>query len=260
MKIGMETIQSFSIKRIVLLMQKSLYENAKYVLIGISTVFGIFTVILFFDSLNGGEAWGNMQNFYVVGFIISGLIISGMAFSNLRSKEKTMAYLSLPASLLEKVISELILTTIGFIIMYTLIFYVYNFIIYIIGAPFNLHANILNIFNREVFEGYLLYIILQSVLLAGAATFRKAPLFFTLFSLFVAGTALLIIIVLIALSFKGYLESSGLENLHFDNDDFFKGKNPETHPLVIIPKYLFYYVTAPLFWVVAYFKLKEKEV
>jgi hypothetical protein len=256
----MENIQTFSIKRIVLLMQKSLYENAKYVLTGLTTVFGIFTVVLFFSALDDGEAWKNMQNFYVIGFIISGLIVSGMAFTNLRTKEKSMSYLSLPASLLEKLISELLLTTIGFIIMYTIIFYVFNIIVYIIGAPFNLHANILNIFTSEVFEGYLIYIILQSVLLAGAATFRKAPLFLTLFSLFVAGMALVIIIVIIALSFKGYIEHTGLENINIDKNDFkLIGGNPENHWLIQIPKYMFYYVTAPLFWVVAYFKLKEKE-
>jgi hypothetical protein len=256
----MENIQTFSIKRIVLLMQKSLFENAKYVLTGLTTVFGIFTVVLFFNALDNGEAWKNMQNFYVIGFIISGLIFSGMAFTNLRTKEKSMSYLSLPASLLEKLIAELLLTTIGFILMYTILFYVYNFIVLIIGTPFNLHANILNIFTAEVFEGYLIYIILQSVLLAGAATFRKAPLFLTLFSLFVVGTALLIILVIIALSFKGYLENTGLENMNFNDQDFkLIGGDPGKHWLIQIPKFMFYYVTAPLFWVVAYFKLKEKE-
>lgn len=256
----MENIQTFSIKRVFLLMQKSVYENAKYVLTGLTTVFGIFTVVLFFNALKDGEAWKNMQSFYVIGFIIAGLIVSGMAFTNLRSKEKAMSYLSLPASLLEKLLAELLLTTIGFIIMYTAIFYVFNILVYFVGAPFNLHANILNIFTAEVFEGYWLYIILQSVLLTGAATFRKAPLFLTLFSLFVAGTALLIIMVLIALSLKGYIESSGLENLRITDDGFLKGENPEHHPLIQIPKIMFYYVTAPLFWVIAYFKLKEKEV
>jgi hypothetical protein len=241
-------------------MQKTVYENVKYILTGLTTVFGIFTIILFFSAIDDGEAWKYMQNFYIVGFIISGLVVSGMAFTNLRSKEKAMAYLSLPASLLEKLIAEIILTTIGFIIIYSIIFYVYNFFIYLIGTPFNLHANILDIFNKEVFEGWLLYIILQSLLLAGAATFRKAPLFFTLFSIFAAGLAILIIVVLMALSFKGYIENAGLEHMNIKNDDIILGKRFENHFLIQFPKFMFYYVTAPLFWIVAYFKLKEKEV
>ena len=128
----MKNIQSFSIKRILLLMQKTAYENVKFVLIGLVTVFGIFSIILFLNGLDDGDAWGKMQAFYVAGFIISGFFISGMAFTNLRTKEKTMSYLTLPASTLEKFISELLLTTVGFIVIYTAIFYVFNFVVYFI--------------------------------------------------------------------------------------------------------------------------------
>ena len=69
-------------------MQKTAYENIKFVLIGLVTVFGIFSIILFLNGLDEGDAWGKMQAFYVAGFIISGFFISGMAFTNLRTKER----------------------------------------------------------------------------------------------------------------------------------------------------------------------------
>ncbi len=86
--IHMKNIQSFSIKRILLLMQKTAYENVKFVLIGLVTVFGIFSIILFLNGLDDGDAWEKMQAFYVAGFIISGFFISGMAFTNLRTKSE----------------------------------------------------------------------------------------------------------------------------------------------------------------------------
>ena len=56
------------------------------------------------NALGDADAWSEMEGFYVAGFVIAGVFISGMAFTNLRSKEKTMTYLSLPASTVEKLI------------------------------------------------------------------------------------------------------------------------------------------------------------
>jgi hypothetical protein len=241
-------------------MQKTVYENAKFVIIGLGTVFGIFSVILFMNALGEAEAWRNMEAFYVAGFVIAGFFISGMAFNNLRTKEKAMSYLSLPASPVEKLISELLLTTVGFIILYTAIFYVYNFVIYMIGAPFNLEANIINLFHKEVLEGYMYYVILQSVFLAGAATFRKVPLFFTTFALFVAGVAITIFVVILAFAMKGYVESLDMLSVNLDGVDHSYEADFENHFLFKAPKFMFYYLTAPIFWFVTYLKLKEKEV
>ncbi len=256
----MDNIQSFSIKRILLLMQKTAYENAKLVLIGLATVFGFFSVFLFFNGLNDGDAWGKMHTFYVVGFIVSGFFISGMAFTNLRTKEKTMSYLTLPASSLEKFISELLLTTVGFAVIYTVIFYIYNFAVYLIGTPFNLEVNFIDLSDHWVIEGFMYYVILQSIFLAGAATFRKAPLFFTIFTVFIAGIVIMIFVMIISLGFKEYLESSDIVNFQFDGSDYDIEADIENHFLVRFPKFMFYYLTAPIFWLVTYLKLKEKEV
>ena len=257
--IHMKNIQSFSIKRVLLLMQKTAYENIKFVLIGLVTVFGIFSIILFLNGLDEGDAWGKMQAFYVAGFIISGFFISGMAFTNLRTKEKTMSYLSLPASILEKFISELLLTTIGFIVIYTAIFYVFNFAVYLIGSPFNLDANIIDLFNTDVLMGYIYYVILQSIFLAGAATFKKAPLFFTTFSLFIVGVAITIFFVILALITKEHFESFEMTNMNFNGNPHDFEAEIENHFLIRFPKFMFYYLTAPIFWLVTYMKLKEKE-
>lgn len=239
-------------------MQKTAYENAKFTLIGMITIFGFFSVILFFSAMSNADAWGNMNSFYTAGFIISGIFISGMAFTNFRSKEKTMTYIMLPASTLEKFISELLLTTIVFAIAYTAIFYIFNFAVSAIAGIYGLPIDFLNLSDLHVLQGFMYYVIFQSIFLAGSATFRKVPLFFTLFSLFVAGIAILIFTVIITTFLKGEFENLAFGSFNI-NSNTFPEIDIENHPLVLIPKYMFYYLTAPLFWVVTYFKLKEKE-
>ena len=253
-----QNIKQLSIKRILLLMQKTAYENARFTIIGISTIFGFFSVILLISALNGADAWSKMNNFYVAGFIISGTFLSGMAFTNFRNKEKTMNYLMLPASTLEKLISELLLTTIIFAIVYTILFFVFNLAASLVASIYGLPTDFLNLMDLHVLEGFMYYVIFQSIFLAGSATFRKVPLFFTLFSLFTAWVAVFIFVVIISLSLKGEFENLAVNNFSI-NSDTFPEFDIENHFLIQIPKYMFYYLTAPIFWLVTYFKLKEKE-
>ncbi|NOZ34127.1 MAG: hypothetical protein GXO80_02380 [Chlorobi bacterium] len=253
----MEHIKSFSFKRILLLMQKTLYENAKSVLIGLITVFGIFSFILFMSALKDGQAWSKLQIFYYIGLFIAGLFISGSAFSNFRNKEKTMSYLTLPASGIEKFISEWLLTSVVYIIAYTAIFYAFNLLVFIIGDVFNIQVNLINIFTYKTLTMFLHFIIIQSILLAGAATFKKVPLFFTISSLFIAGMIITFYITLLTLSVKGQFEAFHLSNNGIQGGDF--NYNLENHWLLKVPKIMYYYITAPVFWIYTYFKLKEKE-
>jgi hypothetical protein len=239
-------------------MQKTAYENAKFTFVGLITLFGFFSVILFFSALNNANAWEKMNTFYIAGFIISGMFISGMAFTNFRSKEKTMNYLMLPASTLEKFISELLITTIVFAIAYTIIFYAFNTATYLLGSMYGFPVDFVSLSDMHILEGFMYYVIFQSIFLAGSATFRKVPLFFTSFTLFVAAIAILIFTVIITTLFKGEFENLAFNNFNI-NSNTFPEMDIENHYLVLIPKYMFYYLTAPVFWLVTYFKLKEKE-
>jgi len=253
----MENIKSFSIKRILLMMQKTLYENAKSVSIGLITVFGIFSFILLMSALNNGNVWGKLQVFYYAGMFIAGFFISGMAFANFRNKEKTMSWLTLPASISEKLISEWLLTTIVYIIVYTAIFYAFNLIVFLIGGVFNFEVNFIDIFTKETATLFLHYIIIQSILLAGAATFKKVPLFFTISSLFIVGMIITFYLTILALGIKGQFEVFTFNNNGMQGNNF--NYNLEDHWLLQVPKIMYYYITAPVFWIYTYFKIKEKE-
>jgi len=256
----MENIQSFSFKRILLMMQKTLYENGKSVIIGLSTVFGIFSFILIISLLNsGGNAWNNLDGFYYAGLIIAGLFISGMAFSNFRNKEKTMSYITLPASILEKFISEWLLTTVVFIIGYTAIFYAFNFLLILFGNVLNIDVNIVNIFNSEFISVMPKYFIMQSIFLAGAATFKKSPFFKTIFSWFLFSIFLIVWLSVLVYFLKGTFETVSFNDQGAFNIGNNTSYNFENHWFIEGMKYFYYYVSAPAFWLYTYFKLKEKE-
>ncbi len=239
------------------MMQKTLYENAKSVSIGLITVFGLFSFILLMSALNNGNAWGKLQTFYYAGMFIAGFFISGMAFANFRNKEKTMSWLTLPASISEKLISEWLLTTIVYLIVYTAIFYAFNLIVFLIGDVFNFEVNFIDIFTKETATLFLHYMIIQSILLAGAATFKKVPLFFTISSLFIFGMIITFYLTILALGIKGQFEVFQFNNNGMQGNNF--NYNLEDHWLLQVPKIMYYYITAPVFWIYTYFKLKEKE-
>lgn len=249
----MENNKNFSIKRLLWMIRKDLFDNLKFVLIGYGSIIGLFLFIFFITAYNHNIETTDLIKFYGIGLFLSGIFISGMAFSDFRSKEKTISYLTLPASLLEKFLSMLLLSTIGFIISFTVIFFIFNGLAIAAGlAFFDLDVGFVNLFTEDTGDVILAYIIAQSLFLVGAATFRKVPLFFTLFSLFLVGVVTATYFGILTYSlfneFKGS-SSSGNMSFKFEDDTIMK-----------YFKYLMYYATAPVFWVVTYFKLKEKEV
>ena len=237
-------------------MQKTLIENGKYAFVVIITVFGIFSVFIFLNMAFGWSGGRSMEAFFKTGYLISGFFISGMAFSNFRSKEKTISYLALPASLTEKFISELLLTTIGFTVIYTFTFYIFNSAFYFIRP-----VTFVNIADIGILKTIKYYLILQSVFLAGAATFRKAPVFFTGFVLFIAGVIFAIVVALLFRELSGIVSSSHIE--YFSSrtlNKLFHYSNYKDDLLYVVPRFMFTYLLAPVFWIVTYLKLKEKEV
>lgn len=154
----------------------------------------------------------------------------------------------------------LILTTIGVAASFTVVFYIFNGLAYLIGLlMFDIEPNFLNILDKEILSHILWVFSVQSIFLVGAVTFKKAPLFLTLLAIFIVGFVLLIYSGI--LSFTLYKEmifgaaQGGTYNVMVGGDEIETGKTT----IDIIGNVL-KYCMAPFFWVVAYLKMKEKEV
>lgn len=204
------------------------------------------------------------------GFLMAGgFILTSMMFKEMHSKERGHDWAMLPASSLEKCISRLLLSSIGWIIAFTAVYWaasslgeVISRIVFGRGHPF------FNPFTGYVLEMSLHYFILQSIFLLGAAYFRKAHFIKTILVLNLVNIAIGIIgLILLKLFFwrvftwdvfneGGSMSSIGWINwdvVGTETESFFLG-------FARIMKIVYFSVFAPILWVVTYFRVAEKEV
>jgi len=259
----------FNFYRFFLVLKKDVIENGKTALFGMLTIFSFSSLIIIFTASYGnpyGLAEANV-GMYGVTFLFSGLFFSGMAFKDFRNKERTMSFLTLPASSIEKFLSMLVLTTIGFYISFSILHMAFNLfnIAVIKSLPTALSLDFINPFIlNEKMQSYISFFIpIQAIFLAGSTTFKKVPFFYTSLLLFVVGilyAILLFTIIYYIFNDYNFVAGGGYSSINvnsahvhyqFDSDNIF--------PFYSL-KFFSTYLIAPIFWVVAWFKINEKEV
>jgi len=246
----------FDLKRFWLVLKRDIYINQKPVLIGLSILFFLYLTKVVFIWLGKGyiSAQTDFENFFINGYIIVGIVISGLAFGDFRSKETSMSYLMLPASTLEKALSMILLTTIGYTLLYIIVFVVFNTVAVLGGLVFDVKIGFYNMFNTRFLHTIGGYLIINSILLTGAATFRRSPLIKTILIIFgVFWAAVIILSIIAGFIFHNIVNFDFLQNMAFYN-----GEKDLTF-LKTIGKILLW-ITPPVFWSVTYFKIKEKQV
>lgn len=260
----------FNINRFLLVLKRDIFENFKTALFGILTILSILSFILLMTTF-ASESDSHLLNitwpkFYHIGFWVTGILISGMAFSDFRNKEKTMSYLMIPATSLEKFLSILLLVTVGFVLVYTSVFGVFNLLnsLIISSISDSLSLAFFNPFNSYVWITIAVFIPIQSVFLAGAATFQKIPIFYTALYFFIFMLIYGAIAFILIRYYTGGLSFTGIgdnDNIVFSSTNGLPSEmSIENISSIKAFKFFFTYLLAPIFWVVAWFKLKEKEV
>ncbi len=258
---------TFSLSRFVLLFRQSWLHNTRLIWLAITGYCGLLLLLLLLFQASQNFELRSVEPYqalFVVIFIAGGVICAGSSFTAFRSKEKTYAYLMVPASPAEKFAVELILRVVLFVVLVPVLFY----LIYLIeGSLVKALAEGYDLKASELFEfpslpvhpagmkgtWLTLFIsLLSSIFIipfTGSVAFAKSPLIKTLFTL-----AILIII-------------NGLLIYFFAEIANFKNYEPAEKGLLFIdsPESA---LTAVTWFVVlmdagllagAYFKLKEKE-
>ncbi len=261
-------MENFNINRVLLLIKKDVLENIKIILLGYFAVIGavILFLIIDADKINA-HLWLNFNQIYQMSLAFVAIVIAGMSFTNFRTKELSISYLTLPASNIEKTVSQIILITFGTIISYTIVFYISHFLFIAIGKAF--YTIKIGNFNPFYYENIVYInkiIIAQSIFIAGASYFKKVPVFKTgvvLFGLWILIFGLFA--YLMHFTFEnlpnnvGVIANSGISNTHLN----IGAKNIiETSNLLsgqILEIFLTYFL-APIFWIITYFNVKEKEI
>jgi hypothetical protein len=256
----------FSTKRFLLLFRQHFIHNAQFLLLSTVAYIGIIFIVLSITQVGNNLEPHELEAFqgFLVGFVtVFGILYVGYSFPAFRSKESTISYLMMPASVLEKFAFELV-SRIGLILVTLPLLY---------WMTFNLQGYFFEIFSDGIFQpisivhivkldippdySLLIYsIITAGVLFAlslaftGAAMFTKQPLVKSLFA-----------VALVVMFFVGYsyivMVQFGVEGYH-PPDSMYLVPVEEDSALRWVGIALFVATAVMLF--VAFRKLKEREV
>ncbi len=262
----METNNSFSFQRLVLLGKQSFIINKKLIgisLAGFSAI--IFIALIVMQSAANFRNWDNGDSAaaFVFLFFQFGFIYTCLSFPAFRSKEKSMVYLMLPASVSEKYTFELLTRIVLYIVLMPLLFWlvaniegivVHSFMPELTNYKFSFRDGFLAIVKNGKFEFWALILTIQGILFVfiapftGASHFSKSPLLKTVFA-FLA--------IMAGYGFFVFLLVKGLdlEHIHsMNNKVLFLTKDNALIFLGILSTLINLSLLS-----IAFFKLKEKE-
>lgn len=197
----MQTNNNFSIKRFLLLYRQSIILNKK--LIAISLIGGagiLFVALLLFQSMNRFQYWTNTSSmwFFLFCYVSLGGIYTSQSFPAFRSKEKSVSYLLLPVSDVEKFLFEFLTRIVFLILLFPPLFWIvaniegiviHHYIPELQNYGFSFTEGIKSIFRNsrvtgwDIFDLGQLFLFVYVVTFTGAAHFSKSPRIKTLFTL-----------------------------------------------------------------------------
>lgn len=189
---------------------------------------------------------------------IWGMIAASMSLRELHDKEKNQTFLLLPASALEKVISRLLLVTIGFAVYIIVIMHLVSWLN--AGLSFVLFGRnrYVPVFGSELWPRLAFFMVNQSLFFLGAAWFRKLHFIKTVFALTLLNFALTIFcVVVFRVAFSDLIGAFGYSDV--DPAVFAEGW-PQLRPLLRIALVACFTVLPVFCWVVAWLRVKETQV
>ncbi len=260
----MKTADIISPQRLLHLLKRDLLSNRNTTVI----IFGAITAIIYLISAVTAYSYSPSDKLYTSLFtkflFAGGLIASSMIFKEMHMKETAQNYLLLPASNFEKFFARLLISTVGFaalsIFGLSLISYLCEGINTLI---LNRHNQIFNPFTKDIWMITAHYFVVQSLFFLGAVYFRNYNFIKTINVIFLSTVFILIIgvfftkIVYFDIS-NGFPGINDITLLVQGNRITLNLKNIDTITSIIKP--LYWIIPAPLFWTIAYFRIKEEEV
>ncbi len=265
---------TFSFKRFKNLFIRDFYVGLKPMTAIVGTIFLILLLIFVFLLITQNRYFilNKLQGFcngtYYIAFIVGSLFVNATAFRDFRGKERKMSFLMLPSSTLEKVLSQYLLVTVVFTVLVTLAYAIFSvFYVSIIKVFTEYSLDFHNPFNDINWIAFIrLYFPAQLLLLAGAVTFKKVPLFYTVLVSFLFSLLLAIIFVGLGyLLFSGYshqdMRGVNVIELYTDLPIRFDKANASAFHLWTLKSvyYFMQYGLGILLALYVWFKVKEKQ-
>ena len=264
---------TFSFSRLLQLIRKQWIENSRLYLYSVLALLGLLGLIMIFWVISDGQHYSedSLYIIFLFGLFIAGAVFASMSFSMLGNKEKGTYWLAFPASHLEKLLCMIFYNVIVFTIVYCACFFLLKSAA--VGYVNSLVAEYPGkyTFRRSVWDSnrsflgvvpYFLYAFfaVQAFYLLGSVYFSRYTFVITT----IAGSALIFLfsyysIELTQGTFHGY--SWNGDHLRKYSGDYNTYQRYSLSPWVSDLFWFFVkYIWAPVFWVVAWYRLKEKQI
>lgn len=220
-------------------------------------IFGLlFLAGLLLDAaVESEKVYDSHSSNFASALLIGGFILSSLAFNDLNSTLKRYHYLTLPASTFEKFLCMWLLTSVGWIVFFTITYTLYTMVANAVGTALFSHMTFqtfepLDEFSKNTMKAYF---VLQGIFMLGAAHFKGYVFPKTLLAL------------ILFLSVCGTLIYFILEEAFFTDHDCGYGQcallnQMKIHNVWAVTQSIFWWALAPLCWITTYFGLKDQEV
>jgi hypothetical protein len=246
----------FNSSRFALLLKMELRRSIKGIFIAFMIIFDVLLIGFILDnSFSNYKVYSAHQASYSFFLILGGVIISSLTFNDLGNPLRRHSYLILPASTFEKFLSMWLLSCVGWIVMFTLVFILYSVIANSIGNVYFKHATFLAFapLATTPMSAIKYYIVIQGVFLVGAVNFRAYVFPKTLFALLLFALVGGLFLYLIMLDIINSKLECTLEKCNPIQEEGYR-------QIWQAVQWMFWWLLAPLCWVLAYIGLKDQEV
>ncbi len=265
----------FSFERLIFLIRKQWIENKKFYTLGSLALLGMMAICQYFFYLKM-DAWHFSEQtayqIYLVGLILCGTIYGSMSFSVLGNKEKGQYWLSFPASHTEKMITTIFYNTIVLFLVYTSCFFIckWGTETYFLSLLSTREGATFTKMNWEKGFGeafpYILwgYFCLQALFILGSVYFKQFAFIKTVIFVTLIGGAVVFLVAKMAqglfADFNFFWNNLELREYHIPGNYGEYKSYQLGSTLSKILGYLLTYSWLPVFWLVTWFRLKEKEI
>lgn len=263
---------TFSFSRLGKLITKQLFENSRLYIFSVLALFALLAIIFTFWISASGPNFREEETYiiFLFGLFIAGSVFASISFNMLGSKDKGIYWLGVPATHLEKLICTIFYTTIVFTIAYCLCFYIVKMLAiaflseYMKKLPGSTYTELTDFKHGfgSVIKFFIYgYFAVQSLYLLGSVYFSRYS--------FIITTVASAFIIFVFVYYLSRIHDNMLGPVGWDlisakkwdagvKDGYFLYSISPT--VANIFKYLVQFAWAPLFWIVTWFRLKEKEI
>lgn len=262
---------TFSLPRLGLLIKKQWFDNSRLYMLSALALTGllalIFTIWWLVNRYDYRFTEASTNIIFFIVLFVSGLVFASTTFAMLGDKAKGIYWLGVPATTLEKLVCGFFYSCIVFIVLYMASFWLIKHIVFFLIElnPKNelIRVNPDDIFERVVAPNFLYtFFALQALFTVGSVYFEKFSFIKTILTILFIGFLFVMFCIFLGnnllprnFGIKGFSEFRVYHN-NYEGSRIYHLADWIGDLIASLVKFIW----VPVFFIAAYFRLKEKEI